>query len=254
MPKLIRPNFFALIVAIVVALCVASPAFAAKHRGGGGGGGSCTSRVPGVIVDNSYAWATPGSWGMPGQQLTYAIDVINYDMGCGSSTFVVSMSAPAGFSVSAATSISLRSGSSGYVLAQVTSPGVISDGDYSLTATVQRTSTSTLNATASTTNAYKVYSSDTEAPSVYWPNPADGITISGSSYNVTATSSDDHAVQKIDLYIDGVYVSTRPCGDITYRCQLNYGWSPRVGQHTATFKSYDWMGNVGTLTVTFNVS
>ena len=91
-------------------------------------------------------------------------------------------------------------------------------------------------------------------PTLFWPSPVDGTTISGRSYNVAVTSSDDHAVKKIDLYLDGAYASTTSCDDITYICQLNYSWSPRTGQHTATFKSYDWMGNVGALTVSFTVS
>jgi hypothetical protein len=38
--------------------------------------------------------------------------------------------------------------------------------------------------------------------------------------------------------------------------QPYYKWAIRRihGQHTATFKSYDWMGNVGVLPVTFNVN
>jgi hypothetical protein len=38
--------------------------------------------------------------------------------------------------------------------------------------------------------------------------------------------------------------------------QPYYKWAIRMiyGQHTATFKSYDWMGNVGVLPVTFNVN
>jgi hypothetical protein len=50
---------------------------------------------------------------------------------------------------------------------------------------------------------YKVYSSDTVAPTLYWPNPWDGQTISGSSFNFTVSSNDDHAVKQIDLYVDG---------------------------------------------------
>jgi hypothetical protein len=121
---------------------------------------------------------------------------------------------------------------------------------YPLTVTAQRSGSTS----ASTTTVYKVYSADTTTPTLFWASPGNGTTISGHSYNVTVSSSDDHAVEKIDLYIDGAYVSTQNCNDITYTCQLNYGWSPRTGQHTATFKSYDWMGNVGTVTVSFTVS
>jgi hypothetical protein len=162
----------------------------------------------------------------------------------------VSFSAPSGFAVSfPASSISLKSGSSGYLWAYVTSPTTAADGNYPLVATVTRGSTS-----GSFTSAYKVYSSDTVAPTLYWPNPADGQTITGRSYNFTVSSNDDHAVRQIELSIYGANVTTTQCDDIAYACQLYYKWpmgSP--GHHTATFKSYDWLGNVATMTVGFTV-
>jgi hypothetical protein len=94
------------------------------------------------------------------------------------------------------------------------------------------------------------------APTLYWPNPADGSTISGRSYNVSVSSSDDHAVKTIDVYIDGAYRSATSCDGISYSCQLYFTWAIGgiQGQHTATFKSYDWMGNVGVLSTTFTVN
>jgi hypothetical protein len=223
--------------------------------GGGGGGrkGSCTRNAPGVSIENSWGWSQWGSWGMPGQQLTYLIDVRNYDISCSSSTFVVTASAPDGFSVSLPTaSISLKSSTTGYLWAYVTSPSTIADGDYPLTFTVDRVGESS---PASGTSTYKVYSSDTVAPWLYWPNPGDGTTIGGSSYTVAVSTSDDHAVKTIELYLDGAYTTTASCDDISDTCQLFYNWSIRglQGQHTATFTSTDWMGNVGVLTVTFTI-
>jgi hypothetical protein len=243
------------IAALVLSLALVPVALAAKGGGKGGGGTACTQKTPGIAVDNNWQWGQPGSWGMPGQTLKYAINVINYDAGCGSSTFTIKISGPSGFSVSIPTNtITLKSGSSGYVSAYVTSPSGIADGDYRLTATVERSGTS--NSAASSNSYYKVYSTDTVAPLLYWPNPADGMTISGGSYQVIVSSSDDHSVQKIELYIDNVYTSTALCDDIAYECQLVYKWSLSgiQGQHTATFKSYDWMGNVGVLTSTFTVT
>jgi hypothetical protein len=253
------PNLrIALITAISVLVLALVPVASAAPPGGGGHGGggnkgSCTLRTPVVYVDNTFEWAKYGSWGTPGQTLKYAINVVNYDIGCGSSTFAVSVSAPSGFSVSIPTSsISLRSSSSGYTSANVTSPSVIANGDYPLTVRVQRTAPS--NSTASATTYYKVYSTDTFAPMLYWPNPADGTTVSGNSYQVIVSSSDDHAVSKIELYVDDVYKSTTLCEGITYECQLAYKLSVGAGQHTATFKSYDWMGNVGVLTSNFTAT
>jgi hypothetical protein len=254
------PRFrIALFTVLATALLAAAPtALAGKPGGGGHGGGggasgsSCTQKTPGVSIDNTWGWAQWGSWGLAGQQLTYAINILNYDIGCASSSFVISISAPSGFSVSIPTNaITLQSSSSGYVWANVTSPSVVSDGDYPLTVTAARTS----GPSGSATSSYKVYSTDTTAPILYWPNPADGITISGNSYQFIVSSSDDHAVRKIELYIDNVYTSTTLCDDIAYECQLVYkGSAGARGQHTATFKSYDWKGNVGVLTSTYTVS
>ena len=244
-----RVGLVASVASIVLAIALAPAASAAKGAGGGKPG-ACTRKAPGVVVDNNWAWGQPGSWGLPGQQRTYAIDVINYDAGCGSSTFAVGLAAPQGFSSSLATSsISLKSGSSGYVLATVTSPGFAAAGDYPLTVTVQRSGQ-----TASATSWYKVYLSDSAAPTLYWPSPGDGATITGRSYTVGVSSTDDHAVKTIELHFDNALVATTACDDISYTCQLNYSWSTTRGQHTATFRSYDWLGNVGVLTETFTVS
>jgi hypothetical protein len=192
-------------VLTVFALVLVSAAGAATDKsngkpGGGGGGKSSSRKTPAVVVDNTWAWAAPGSYGLPGQQLTYAIDVVNYDVGCSSSSFVVGVFTPSRFSVSLPTStISLRSGSSGYLWAYVTSPSVIANGDYPLTVTVQRAGSTD---TASTTTWYKVYSSDSVAPTLYWPSPGDGTTITGRSYNVAVSANDDHAVKHIDRYLD----------------------------------------------------
>jgi Bacterial Ig domain len=248
--------------AIVLALALVPVALAGKpgggggHGGGGGGGGStsCTQNAPGIVVQNTYGWSQWGSWGLPGQRLGYFIQVINYDVGCGSSSFTLSVSAPSGFSVSIpTTTISLASGASGYLWAYVTSPSTAADADYPLTATVARTGASTVTSTGSSGSYYKVYSSDSVAPTLFWPNPGDGSTITGRSYNVSVSSTDDHAVKKIDLYIDNVYKTETLCDGVSYTCQLNYSWSPSSGQHTATFKSYDWMDNVGVSTVSFTV-
>jgi len=248
-----KPSFrIALSVFLAIVLLSLAPVATATPPSGHGGGGkvSCTQKTPGVVVDNTWAWGTPGSWGLPGQTLKYAIDVINYDAGCGSSTFAVSLSAPSGFSVSMPTStIALRSASSGYIWANVTSPAGIANGDYPLTVTVQRSG-----ASASSTSFYKVYSSDTSSPTLYWPNPGDGTTISGRSAHFAVTSSDDHAVKSIDLYIDNAYVTTTACDNVSYDCSLSYdGSMGSLGPHTATFRSTDWMGNVGVLSVSFTV-
>jgi hypothetical protein len=245
-----------LAVLIVLTLALSSAAAAAaagsNRKPGGGSTTSCTQGAPRVSIDNTWAWGAFGSWGMPGQQLTYATDVINNDVGCSSSGFVVTVSAPSGFSVSMPSStITLNSASTGYVWAYVTSPATAADGDYPLTATVERAGS-----TAAATSSYKVYSADTVAPKVYWTNPSNGGALSGRTAYVGFASSDDHAVKQLSLYLDGVSVASKLCDDISSECQLSYKWSIRRvhGQQTAVYKSTDWMGNVATQSAAFTVN
>jgi hypothetical protein len=246
---------FLIVFGMIAGLALAAGVAGASPKGGTTTSG-CTQKAPRASIDNTWAWASPGSWGLPGQQLKYAIDVFNTDSGCGSSSLVVSLSAPDGFAVSPSSStITLNSGASGYVWASVTSPGSAADGNYALTATVDRAGSSS--AAASSGNSYyKVYSSDTVAPKVYWTNPSDGGALSGRTAYVGFASTDDHAVRKLDLSIDGASVGSTTCDDISAECQLSYKWSLRrvSGQHTATYTSTDWMGNVTTQTASFTVN
>jgi hypothetical protein len=241
-------------LAFAVAITAAVPAAFAGKPSPGGAGGKCTRKAPGIAVDNSYKWGAWGSWGTPGQQLTYAITVVNYDVGCRSSDFAVGVSAPSGFSTALPTStVTVKSSSSfQYLFASVASPTSAADGDYPLAFSVRRAGGSI---EGTFTSYYKVYSSDSTAPILYWPNPGDGTTISGSSYTFSVESQDDHAVKKIELYVDGTYRSTAACDNIDFTCAMHAPTSVQgQGQHTATFKSYDWFGNVGTLTVSFTVA
>ena len=231
---------------------VKGPSGSSKRRAGGGG---CTPATPGLAVDNTFGWSQWGSWGVAGQQRMYFVRLTNNDVGCGSSTFLLSAAAPSGFAVSVPTqSVTLSSTSSGHVSAYVTSPTWAADGDYPLSFTIHRASSPDV----SSATYYKVYSSDSALPTLFWPNPWDGTSISGRSYNVTVSSSDDHQVTKIELYLDDAQAPTATtfCDGVGYNCQLFYTWAIRRvnGQHSATFKSYDWLGNVGTLTTTFSVN
>jgi hypothetical protein len=242
--------FFALVFALVGGIAVWK-GFAAST--------ACTPRNPGVAVNNTYQWAQWGSYGTAGQQLRYAANVINYDAGCTSSTFTLNVTAPSGFSVSIPTNtITLKSTSQGYIYADITSPNPTADGDYPLNFTVTRSGTAAQ--TGSGTSAYKVYSSDTTAPSLYWNSPGEGQVVSSrkgsKSFNVSVESNDDHAVKKIETYIDGGLADTLTCPGIAYACSSYYPWPLRgqAGAHTATFKSYDWFDNVRTLNVNFTVN
>lgn len=242
------------LVAVLALGLMAGPAFAGRGGGGGKpGGGGCTPKAPMVAVDNTWAWGQTGSFGLPGQRLMFAINVINYDIGCRASTFAVNVTAPTGFSVDLpATSISVSSSNSKYVYAYVTSPSGSADGDYPVTVTVTRSGTT--GTTGSATTYYKVYSSDSVSPTLYWASPETGATVNGSSFNFSASSNDDHAVKSIELYVDGAYRSTTTCDDVSASCQFYYASSIAVGQHTASFRSTDWMGNTTVLDSDFTAN
>jgi hypothetical protein len=239
-------------ISIAVALVALVALVAGPATATGKTGSACSPAAPRASIDNSYAWAAKGSWGLPGQQLKYAINVFNNDSGCGSSTFGVSVSAADGFAVSVPLTVTVNSASSTYVWANVTSPAGASDGDYPLSVTVQRASASS----PAAASVYKVYTSDTASPKLYWMNPSDGGALSGRSAYVGFASSDDHAVRQLRVFVDGALVATKVCDNISYECQLSYKWAIRRvhGQHTASFESTDWTGNVGTYSASFSVN
>ena len=250
-----------LVAALVLALAVVPAAFAGKggKPGGGGGGGkppsggSCTPSAPGISVDNTWGWSAWGSYGVAGQQLTYAFQVRNYDVGCSSSSFVVEVSAPNGFSVTVpVTTVTLASLSSTYLWAYVTSPIGIANGDHPLVFTVRRATAASSEGTF--TSWYKVYSSDSVAPTLYWASPGEGQTVTGRSFTATVSARDDRFVKEIEISIDDAYGSTTRCDGVAYTCQASYTWSVGArGAHTATFRARDWLGNVSTTTTTFTV-
>lgn len=252
MTRRLRIAHPAFIGVLVLALTLV-PAAVARPTDLGAPG--CTQGAPRASIGNTWAWASPGSWGVPGQQLKYALNVTNTDVGCGSSNLVVSMSAPSGFSVSLSQStVTLNSAASAPVWAYVTSPTGAVDGDYPLTVTVERAGAP--GSGSSSTSFYKVYSSDSVAPRLYWMNPSNGGALSGRTAYVGFASSDDHALRQLDVFLDNALVATTLCANVSYECQASYKWSIRRvrGQHTATFRSTDWMGNFSTQTSTFTVN
>jgi hypothetical protein len=252
--RLSSPIVVPLLMALVLSIALVGTTSAKGRPGGGGGGGgkTCTHATPGVAVDNNWAWSGWGSWGYPGQQLTYAINVINYDTGCAADTFLIDVQAPSGFAVSVpTTSVSLKAGTNAYLWAYVTSPSSAMDGNYPLIVSVTRAGTTS--PVGSFTSYYKVYTTDTADPTLFWANPGEGQVLDARTVDFTASSSDDHAVQKMDLFVDGSFVATTTCDGVTYICQLSATWSATTGSHTATFVSYDWFGNSGSLSVAFTV-
>lgn len=81
---------------------------------------------------------------------------------------------------------------------------------------------------------------DSTPPVITITSPVNGSTI-GSSAAIKATGSDNVAVTKMEVYIDGNLRATTTNGSI------NYTWNSRKaarGAHTITVKAYDAAGNV----------
>jgi hypothetical protein len=87
---------------------------------------------------------------------------------------------------------------------------------------------------------------DTIAPKASITSPSNGSTV-GKKVTINATASDNIAVTKLELYIDGVLKS------VTNTSSLSYNWNTNTaskGSHTITAKAYDGAGNVGVYTIT----
>lgn len=77
-------------------------------------------------------------------------------------------------------------------------------------------------------------------------NPADGSAVSGRTTYVGFSSSDDHSVKELVVYLDNALVATK----VLRRHHVRLSGVVQVVDrrvrepHTATYQSTDWMGNV----------
>lgn len=90
---------------------------------------------------------------------------------------------------------------------------------------------------------------DTQAPSVTISSPVNNSTVSG-NVDINATASDNIAVVRMEVQIDGTIVSTLDNVTSTY-----YRWNTRPkkytsGAHTILVKASDLAGNIGSATIT----
>jgi len=85
---------------------------------------------------------------------------------------------------------------------------------------------------------------DTTPPTVAFTSPAAGAITNG-NVQVTATASDDYAVNRVEFYQGATLLFTDTSAP------YSFAWSAPGGSITLTAKAYDDAGNVGTATVTF---
>jgi hypothetical protein len=87
---------------------------------------------------------------------------------------------------------------------------------------------------------------DTIAPKASITSPSNGSTV-GKKVTINATASDNIAVTKLELYIDGLLKS------VTNTSSLSYNWNTNTaskGSHTITAKAFDAAGNTGVYLIT----
>src|SRR6185436_20074212 len=93
---------------------------------------------------------------------------------------------------------------------------------------------------ATTTVTTKNGIADTIAPTSVITGPANGATVSG-SLTVVASGSDNAAVSKMELYKDGILVSSGPSNPLSYTWDTT---KETNGRHSLQSKAYDSSGNV----------
>ncbi|MBJ6723707.1 S8 family serine peptidase [Geomesophilobacter sediminis] len=105
---------------------------------------------------------------------------------------------------------------------------------------------------AKTLSAAQTYvpHTDTNAPTVSFGSPLTGASLSGSA-TVTVSATDDVGVTKVELYSDGNLVGTDTSSPYTYLIDTTQLTN---GSHTLEAMGYDAAGNIGTSTITVNVS
>ncbi len=177
--------------------------------------------------------------GTAGQSLSYVLTVTNNDsLSCTNTTFSTSASnLPAGFTFSGG-SASIAPGATANINLSVTSPVGFADSSNVFSAVVSDASDASH---GNFTSASYIVFTDLLAPTVSITSPVDGSVL-GKSASVTigVTSSDNVAVKKVEIYIDGQIKVT----DILL--PYSYKWNTKnvaKGQHSIMAKAYDAAGN-----------
>lgn len=161
--------------------------------------------APCVRAAPSVAISPASQAGTPGQQLAYSVSVTNRDSGsCGSSTFSLSGTVPAGFSQSLSVpSLTLPAGASGSAGLLVSSASTSSGGSYSLSARATDMADATRTGSAGAT--YLVNAPDTVAPSA----PGNLVATAGKRKATLSWSAsmDDSGTVIYRIYRDGAMIA-----------------------------------------------
>jgi len=115
---------------------------------------------------------------------------------------------------------------------------LVSNGAHNLTATARD---SAGNASSTSRSVTVTNNNDTSPPTVSITSPQAGATVTG-NVSVFVSVSDNVAVTKVVLYVDGALVASSTVSPFTNRWNTK---KERAGVHTLQCKAYDAAGNVG---------
>ena len=117
--------------------------------------------------------------------------------------------------------------------AKVTDPSGNSGTSMAVTVTVQNT----------------IATNDTTAPVVTITSPSDGTILKGASVTITVSATDNVAMSKVRIFIDGQLVADLTSSTSSY----SYNWNIKkvtTGDHTITAVGYDTSGNTASDSIT----
>ncbi len=198
---------------------------------------ACTQRSPLVTI-------TPGSQSGQGSgNATYSVSVENTNSAsCEPAMIALSSILPIGWNgVFSPNSATLQSGATATTSLVVSPLSGTGDGSYPFTV---KGTWNGLEGSAGAT--YIVYSADITAPVVQIAQPLDGAILTGQSYTLSATASDNVGVKKVEFYLDDALIGSDTSAPYSYRFQHR---KITGGSHTITAKAYDARGNSGTASV-----
>lgn len=196
------------------------------------GGGSCVRAAPLITV-------TPASQSaVAGATVNYTVSVTNTNPSlCGTSTFNLTQTLPAGFSGSFGNAApSIAAGASASATWSVSSTAQVGAATYTLTASAADAT----GGLAASAHASDIVYVDTAAPTVDITSPLNGATLSPSRITIAAAASDDMGVQSVEIYVDGVLLARDTAAPYTAT------WNARkagIGSHTILVRAIDGAGN-----------
>ncbi len=207
------------------------------------GGAVCTPHQSTVSLSPATQSASQSA-----QALTYTMSITNTDSStCSPVTYAITPSVPAGWTVTAPTSVTVNPGSAGSANVVVTSPSGTANSTYDLSASASDASQALHTGQAS---ASYVLFTDAQAPTVTVTSPSNGAALKGANVTVSATASDNVGVAKVEFYVDNALQVTDSSAPYSFKMGLR---KFSAGAHVISAKAYDAVGNSASASVSVTI-